>query len=439
MGLLSSSSSLLLAPTTAARVPFVCASCRLHQSRLSGSGPASRNPRNGGVRSYSSAPPPPPAAGYARLRSRRLVSLAGADAARFLQGIVTASVPGAGPPARGGGGGQHATTNNPSNNNNNNNTTGFYSGLLNATGRVLYDVFVYRDTLGLAKDQDPDHAFLLEVDADRLPALVAHLRRYKLRSQVAVRALDEDEVATWAVWGTSPASSNNKNIVLPDTRAPGLGARVLCPGGEHPAGVEADDAPESAYTLRRYLYGIPEGAAEIPPAAALPLEANLDLMGAVDFRKGCYVGQELTIRTKHRGVVRKRVLPCALYPDDGSSPAPDALAYDAGAGSADRVPHGAGIGRARRKGRSAGTWLAGRGNIGLALVRLQVMTDLELPGETAAAPFDPADEFVVKLGEGTGEGGQETAAEDAGQQLKIKAFVPDWLRAKLAEANAGSH
>jgi folate-binding protein YgfZ len=79
------------------------------------------------------------------------------------------------------------------------------------------------------------------------------------------------------------------------------------------------------YTMHRMLLGVPEGFAEIIPGQALPLESCMDIHGggecssfcadfAVDFRKGCYLGQELTVRTYHTGATRKRILPIRLFP-----------------------------------------------------------------------------------------------------------------------------
>lgn len=149
-------------------------------------------------------------------------------------------------------------------------------------------------------------------------------------------------------------------------------------------------------------------------------------MNGIDFHKGCYVGQELTIRTKHRGVVRKRILPCVVYPKD--KPAPQTLAYHAGeatdaspeAITADMIPAETSIGRSGKRGRSAGKWLKGIGNIGLGICRLEIMTDVVLPGEQAAATFSEGDEFVLEWGE-----------EGVKEGVKVKAFVPDWLRAGM--------
>jgi len=117
--------------------------------------------------------------------------------------------------------------------------------------------------------------------------------------------------------------------------------------------------------------------------------------------------------------------------------------------AAEDIPQGSPIAKdAARKGRGAGTWLRGVGNIGLALCRLQVMTDVELPGEAAAgggglAPFDPSAEFVVRIdveaAEGNAGENDGGSGEQQQKQVKIKAFVPPWLRQRLDEANAPKH
>ncbi|KAI0851660.1 Aminomethyltransferase folate-binding domain-containing protein [Daldinia vernicosa] len=420
-------------------LPFVCQSCQRSLRRFS---VTSR-------RASPTAPPsPPPPSGYALLTSRRLISLAGPDAPKFLHGLITQSVV----DEPGGGSGRHRhNTPVPSHTSLAAGAPGFYSGFLNATGRVLHDVFVYRDTLGVSAGAADGEAFVVEVDAAQVDTLARHIKRYKLRSKLTFRVLDEGEVAAWQVWdGSSLSSPDNPqlshlkdSIILPDTRAPGMGYRVLRRGGANGLDVDLAQSDDNAYRVRRYLLGVAEGQTEIPREQALPLEANMDLMGGIDFRKGCYVGQELTIRTRHRGVVRKRILPCLLYPSNLSSPSPpgvleykpyiseeDTRGEGAQEGlSAEDIPSNLSIGRDGTKGRSAGTWLRGVGNIGLALCRLQIMTDIELPGETAAgAPFDPArDEFVVKWGADEEGGG--------GQSVKIKAFVPDWMRERLQEGS----
>ncbi|KAG8666276.1 ccr4 associated factor [Fusarium poae] len=360
----------------------------------------------------SLSPPPPPASGFTALTSRRLISVTGPDSAKFLQGIITANV----------------TTKDglPR-------TDGFYGAFLTATGRVLYDVFVYpnHNSPGFSSE---DPAYLIEVDAGHAQTLAKHIKRYKLRAKLTVRLLGEDEASVWHAWDDSNAVNwdsivKSTNLSLQDPRAPGLGYRLLQLDQNMPQ-ADLEKTTEEAYTIRRYLNGIPEGQDEISKEHALPQETNMDIMHGIDFHKGCYVGQELTIRTRHRGVVRKRILPCIVYENEHAPPT--TLQYHADSASsslesvtADMIPRDTSIGRFEKRGRSAGKWLKGVGNIGLGLCRLENMTDVTLPGDAASGAFNPEDEFVLDWGE-----------EENRNRVKVKAFVPDWLRKGLDAENS---
>jgi folate-binding protein YgfZ len=181
-------------------------------------------------------------------------------------------------------------------------------------------------------------------------------------------------------------------------------------------------ATPQEYKLRRYMYGIAEGHSEIEPGRALPHEFNLDHTNAVDFKKGCYVGQELTIRTQHTGVVRKRVLPVQIY--DASSAIPAELAYDPSSveASGANIPFGAKIKPAGAVGRAPATarWIAGVGNVGLAVCRLEMMTNVRVSADDGAS-FAPGAEFEFVPWNGGDSGA-----------LRAKAFVPAWLRRGIA-------
>ena len=154
----------------------------------------------------------------------------------------------------------------------------------------------------------------------------------------------------------------------------------------------------------------------------------MDYMGAIDFRKGCYVGQELTIRTQHTGVVRKRILPVQLYAP-GTAP-PDSLEYRREFSDKLLPPSsgGSNIVRVDGKGRSAGKWIGGVGNVGLALCRLEVMTETVLTAEGGL--WKEGDEFMVRWKEEQeeGTGGQE-------REVRLKAFIPSWHRERAAGLN----
>lgn len=437
------------------RPGWICPSCRLTLHR------SSRHIRQAST--STSAPPAPPSAGFTKLPSRRLVEVYGPDASHFLHGICTSAVPRT-PPS----------------------PLGFYSAFLTAQGRVLYDAFVYpfahsktyRDSMpSKTRDKygDNDPGYLIEVDSSQAADLMKHLKRYKLRAKVDIRALEESEVDVWSIWDEatepwtphpSPSSSSpdassaartsggdaGRGVIpevdlisLVDSRAPGMGRRLLLPGSSHSTSTipeaalplvsrDASATPSTSYNLRRFLKGVPEGPAEIPASAALPAEHNMDIMSGIDFRKGCYVGQELTIRTHHTGVVRKRILPVMLYPASSSASAPSSnadasgatpsplhgLTYDPSA-TVTLPPTGADIKPYNRTGRSAGKFITGVGNIGLGLCRVEMMTDLVLTAD-GQSNFKPDDEFQL-MWEGQ-EGGE-------GSGTLIKAFVPEWMRGKI--------
>jgi folate-binding protein YgfZ len=353
---------------------------------------------------------------------------------------------------------------------------GFYSAFLTGQGRVLYDVFVYptshskayRDTLPTRtreKYGDDATGYLIDVDGSQVVELQKHLKKYKLRAKVDFRTFDEGELDVWTAWdeATEPwtphrsrsssapdasatagsAKELNDMISLIDSRAPGLGRRFVLAGQSSSSMPEpiaplvagsAVEAPESAYTIRRMLRGVPEGPSEIPNGAGLPAEHNLDITSAIDFRKGCYIGQELTIRTHHTGIVRKRILPVLLYPASGSPSAPASgssasplhgLTYDP-TSSVAMPPSGADIKPHNRTGRSAGKFVAGIGNIGLGMCRVEMMTDLVLTSDGTSS-FKPDDEFKL-VWEQRAEADGAQAAESG---TLIKAFVPEWMRGKI--------
>nr|7Z3H_A Chain A, Transferase-like protein [Thermochaetoides thermophila]7Z3H_B Chain B, Transferase-like protein [Thermochaetoides thermophila]7Z3H_C Chain C, Transferase-like protein [Thermochaetoides thermophila]7Z3H_D Chain D, Transferase-like protein [Thermochaetoides thermophila]7Z3H_E Chain E, Transferase-like protein [Thermochaetoides thermophila]7Z3H_F Chain F, Transferase-like protein [Thermochaetoides thermophila] len=370
--------------------------------------------------------------GISHLLSRQLVVVYGPDAAKYLQGMVTANVymPGSGSMVR--------------------TDRGYYAALLTGQGRVLYDVFIYPLTDSkhlqrvLPSADVEGAAFLIEVDKDQAGLLVDHIKRYRVRAKVKVKVVDVEEVAVWHAWdpnGLGEASVNDL-LVTPDCRTPAMGSRILHFGGPDGNAIQnfaercqLQVLPQEYYVLHRITQGVPEGQTELLKMSAIPHESNLDLMGGIDFRKGCYVGQELVTRTEHRGVVRKRVLPCVVY-EGSQGQAVDIRATGgdlgglytdrpiAGLSSAREIASETNIVRVSGKGRGVGKWLRGIGNVGLAVCRLDVMTDLPIPGETPAGEDGVPEVREVK--------GEFTIEGDEGP-LRIKAVPPAWLRRELME------
>lgn len=359
----------------------------------------------------------PPQTGYARLTNRGLISITGADSATFLQGLITQNM---------------LVANDPSKSIR---RTGSYTAFLNSQGRILNDAFIY--PVPNAEGNDIDREWLVEVDKNEVPTLLKHLKKHKLRAKLKLRALEDGERTVWSSWKNhaeprwaaynlesetaSPFSPSSNVVGCIDTRAPGFGSRIVTPGPEElrtylpdETQISGNEVGLEAYTVRRILHGVAEGQSEIIRESALPMESNMDMGRAIDFRKGCYVGQELTIRTHHTGVVRKRIIPVQLY--TGDMPTGDGPVYDPSAGIT-LPPAGTNINKAGgRRGRSAGKFLDGIGNIGLALCRLEMMTDIALTGE--GTQFTPGSEFKVSW---------ESEAEQPAE-VKLQAFVPPWTR-----------
>ncbi|KAH8383243.1 hypothetical protein KR009_007529 [Drosophila setifemur] len=238
------------------------------------------------------------------LGNRELIRVHGSDVIPFLQALVTNDMS------------QMQSSSGPSS---------MYGLLLNQSGRVLYDTIIYRTN-------NPD-TFLLECDREASPEFRRHLRTYRMRKHIDIDSVD-DEYGTWVLFSTkadSLASSPNPDLfVSRDPRLPALGTRVLAPtdmtwtqlvkGFCRNKEFSASPAsPDSNYQLLRYKQGVGEGSLELPPGRCFPLEANADYLNGVSFHKGCYVGQELTARIHHSGVIRKRYMPIRLTAPIGAN------------------------------------------------------------------------------------------------------------------------
>ncbi|KAI9641681.1 ccr4 associated factor [Ciborinia camelliae] len=341
----------------------------------------------------TSAPTQPPLTpakhGIARLSSRRLISLRGPDSTKYLQGVITNDI--------------YKEGSKP----------GFYSAFLNAQGRVLNDVWIYRDGDGKAGA----HHWLIEVDAKEVEVLAKHIKRYRMRAKFDVEVVSEEDKGIYSLWGERGNPDwvhKNRGILCVDGRAPGMGSRIIANGG---AGMDVENAGvqlvgEDIYRVRRYLIGVPEGQDEILRESALPQESNVDVMGGIDYGKGCYVGQELTIRTHHMGVVRKRIVPMMLIPDGEDMPGLGGLRFNGG-NLASSLAGGESIKKVGGK-RPVGKWLCGVGNLGLGLARLDEMGRWMMEEKEGNSD----EEFVV---EGKGE------TEGEVKKIRIRAFPPAWI------------
>lgn len=224
---------------------------------------------------------------FVRLDDRAVLSVSGSDADGFLQGLITNDVE----KLRDG--------------------SAIHAALLTPQGKYLFDFIVFRR----------ESAFCLDCEAEARPALAKRLAMYKLRADVVIDAAVPDTVG--AVFGDDAEGAAHRiegAEVFIDPRHPALGARVVGEVGDgalERAGIE--EATRADYDDLRMAHGVPDGRRDLVPEKSFLLENGFDELNGVDFEKGCYVGQEVTARMKHRNLVRKRLVPVRI---DGAAPDP---------------------------------------------------------------------------------------------------------------------
>jgi folate-binding protein YgfZ len=207
----------------------------------------------------------------ALLTDRGLLSVKGADAHKFLQGVITNDL------VKADKGATHAA-------------------LLTPQGKILFEFFV----VGHGAD------YLIEGAKDSLGDLATQLGFYRLRAKVEIKLLPDFRVA--AVWDGEPDIPEGA-IAFTDPRLAALGMRVLLPGHVDVADLACANAGEAAYHAFRIALGVPEGGRDYVLGDTFPHEALFDRLNGIDFQKGCFVGQEVVSRMQHRGTTRKRVVP----------------------------------------------------------------------------------------------------------------------------------
>lgn len=225
----------------------------------------------------------------AMLEDRGVISVSGADATSFLQGLLTNDVERLAP------------------------SEARYAALLTPQGKILFDMIAVR-----ASGEEP--SYLIECSAAQAADLAKRLGFYKLRAKVAVADVSADR-AVAAFWG-GEAPTVEDGVLYADPRDARLGWRAILPRTSAGAigSVHGDE-----YEGLRIAVGAPKGGLDFAYADAFPHDANFDLLHGVDFGKGCYVGQEVVSRMKHRGTARKRVARVKLA---GPAPAPGTPVMD---------------------------------------------------------------------------------------------------------------
>ncbi|MFS2010767.1 folate-binding protein YgfZ [Azospirillum sp. CT11-132] len=239
-------------------------------------------------------------AGYAVLDQRSVVAVSGEDRKAFLQGLVSNDVLRVTP--------DHAA----------------YALFLTPQGKFLHDFSI------VESDGGEDAVLLLDPETDRRADLLRRLKMYKLRSKIALEDR-ADRLRVAVAFGDGalealglPAEPGAARpfaggVAFTDPRLPALGARLFLPADGVVALASAGLAQRevAGYDRLRLSLGVPDGTLDLIPEKSIPLESRMDALNAISWDKGCYMGQELTARTKYRALIKKKLFPVTF---DGAAP-----------------------------------------------------------------------------------------------------------------------
>jgi folate-binding protein YgfZ len=287
-------------------------------------------------------------ASFVVLDDRGVLAVSGPDRRPFLQGLVSNDIEKVSP------------------------TSARYAALLTAQGKYLHDFMMV----------EADESIWLDAEAARLGDLKRRLSMYRLRAKVSLDERSEFCVAT--VFGPeAPAALGllgepgtarpfGSGVAFVDPRLPTLGARTILPlatARRSLADAGIAEAGFEDYDRLRLSLGIPDGSRDLALEKSILLEAGFDELNGVDWEKGCYIGQELTARTKYRGLVKRRLMPVTIH---GSTPVAGTVV------TAD--------------GREVGEMRSSRDGLGLALLRIESVREGKTlaAGEANLVPLRPA-------------------------------------------------
>ena len=198
---------------------------------------------------------------------RGVIEVGGPEAAPFLHGLVTATVKSLGP-------GEAS-----------------FGALLTPQGKILFDFFLVKTETG----------YLIEAARAGIADLLKRLTFYRLRAAVTLAGRPADFAVAYAF---GDAAAPEGGLAFADPRLPGLATHVLAPAAAAPAAT----ASMHDWHAHRIALGVPESGLDFAIGDTFPHDADMDDLCGVDFKKGCFIGQEVVSRMKHRGTARKRIV-----------------------------------------------------------------------------------------------------------------------------------
>ena len=276
---------------------------------------------------------------FVKLEGRGVVAVSGEDRVHFLQGLVSNDV--------------HLISD----------TCSIYAALLTPQGKFFCDFF-------MSKGQSE---FLLECDSKLLSGLEKKLRMHKLRSKINIEDVSYkfDVFAGFgsgihsAIGSTGNSGHTIKvstGLMMVDPRLAAMGIRMILTKNARPTIGDLKECDSNDYELLRITSGVPDSVQDMEFQKTILLEAGLDELNGIDWEKGCSMGQELTARTKYRGLIKRRLIPVSV---SGALPEPGTLILF--------------------KGKEAGEVRSGVGCMAMASMRLNVLDEwARLGGELMA-------------------------------------------------------
>ena len=222
-------------------------------------------------------------------KNRGLISIFGDDALEFLQNIITNDI-------------NKVTTENS-----------IFSALLTPQGKYLYEFFIVKSNKG----------YFLDCEEAFVDEIINNLKKYKLRSKVELENISSNYVVgiinkdkfgeiQKEVKNTSNTITYRDCPFFIDPRDNKLGARILSPLEKLYLTIKKlnlNIIDEDNYFAKAYQLGIPEKGLEYLKDQLFGLEANFEALNAIDFKKGCYIGQENTARMKLKNKLRRKLMP----------------------------------------------------------------------------------------------------------------------------------
>jgi hypothetical protein len=277
---------------------------------------------------------------FINLDDRGLIAIHGDDARSFLQGIVSCDVELVSP------------------------DTVIYGAFLTPQGKYLFDFFM----------GEMNGSLILDTSRHRIPDFIKRLSLYKLRADVKLEDVSEQyQVLALpgnpAPLGLSDVAGNatelGKGLIYTDPRLAAAGARAILPVGD---GLPApfSEGSNDAYDQHRIALGLPDSAQDLIVDKSTLLENGFDELSGVSWTKGCYMGQEVTARMKHRGLIKKRLVCVDI---DGPAPEPGTILMS--------------------NDREAGEMRSSSGPHGLAMIKLDFMDQQLHSGQTTLSVRKP--------------------------------------------------